>query len=159
MRNARIARTEGTWSAASCSANNSAACSCSGSASCSVWVPSDRYLGTADDHHEEFVRAHQRDRWPRGHRRAGRPWPRPWATLAASVATMPSPSSHRASAGTGVLRRAESSIAATAATSSTASAVDQRMTRSAAFTTQLHQATGTPPKAAMGFLVQSPCTD
>ena len=39
-----------------------------------------------------------------------RPWPKPWATLAASVAAMPSPRSHRASAGTGVLRRAESSI-------------------------------------------------
>jgi hypothetical protein len=39
-----------------------------------------------------------------------RPCPRPWATLAASVAAMPRPSSHRASAGTGTLRRAESSI-------------------------------------------------
>jgi hypothetical protein len=38
------------------------------------------------------------------------PWPRPWATLAASVAAMPRPRSHRASAGTGVLRRAESSM-------------------------------------------------
>jgi hypothetical protein len=36
------------------------------------------------------------------------PWPRPCATLAASVATMPRPSSHRASAGTGSFRRAES---------------------------------------------------
>ena len=32
------------------------------------------------------------------------------ATFAASVAAMPKPSSHRASAGTGILRRAESSI-------------------------------------------------
>jgi len=38
------------------------------------------------------------------------PCPRPWATLAARVAAIPKPSSHRASAGTGVLRRAESSI-------------------------------------------------
>jgi hypothetical protein len=30
-----------------------------------------RDLGTADDHHEQLVRADQRDRWPRGHRRAG----------------------------------------------------------------------------------------
>jgi hypothetical protein len=30
-------------------------------------------LRTADDHHEEFVRAHQRDRRPRGHSRADRP--------------------------------------------------------------------------------------
>jgi hypothetical protein len=37
------------------------------------------------------------------------PWLWPWATFAAS-ATMPKPSSHRASAGTGILRRAESSI-------------------------------------------------
>ncbi len=37
-------------------------------------------------------------------------WPRPCATLAASVAAMPKPSSHRASTGTGALRRAESSI-------------------------------------------------
>jgi hypothetical protein len=36
--------------------------------------------------------------------------PRPWATLAASVAATPKPSSHRASAGTGLFRRAESSI-------------------------------------------------
>ena len=35
---------------------------------------------------------------------------RPWATLAARVAAIPKPRSHRASAGTGVLRRAESSI-------------------------------------------------
>ena len=28
------------------------------------------------------------------------PWPRPWATFAASVATMPRPSSYRASEGT-----------------------------------------------------------
>ena len=38
------------------------------------------------------------------------PWPRPWATFAASVATMPRPRSHRASAGTRTPRRAESSI-------------------------------------------------
>ena len=38
------------------------------------------------------------------------PCTRPCATLAASVAATPRPSSHRASAGTGVLRRAESSI-------------------------------------------------
>jgi hypothetical protein len=39
-----------------------------------------------------------------------RPCPRPCTTLAASVATMPRPSSHRASAGTGTFRCAESSI-------------------------------------------------
>jgi hypothetical protein len=39
-----------------------------------------------------------------------RPWPKPWATCATSVAMMPSPGSHRANAGTDVLRRAESSI-------------------------------------------------
>ena len=39
-----------------------------------------------------------------------RPWPTPWAMLAARVAAMPRPRSHRANAGTGVLRRAESSI-------------------------------------------------
>ncbi len=38
------------------------------------------------------------------------PWPSPCATLAAKVAAMPRPSSHRASAGTGASRRAESSI-------------------------------------------------
>jgi len=38
------------------------------------------------------------------------PWPRPWATFAASVATMPRPSNHRASAGTRASRRTESSI-------------------------------------------------
>jgi hypothetical protein len=38
------------------------------------------------------------------------PCPSPWATLAASVAAMPNPRSHRASTGTGFLRRAESSI-------------------------------------------------
>ena len=32
------------------------------------------------------------------------PWPRPCVTLAASVAAMPRPRSHRASAGTGALR-------------------------------------------------------
>jgi hypothetical protein len=37
-----------------------------------------------------------------------RPWPRPWLTLAARVVAIPSPRSHRASAGTAVLRRAES---------------------------------------------------
>jgi hypothetical protein len=52
---------------------------------------------------EDFL---QRDRRPRGHCRADRPC----ATLAASVATMPRPRSHRASAGTGTLRRAKSSI-------------------------------------------------
>jgi hypothetical protein len=40
-----------------------------------------------------------------------RPCPRPLATLAASLVAMPKPRSHRASTGTGVLRRAESSIA------------------------------------------------
>ena len=34
----------------------------------------------------------------------------PWVTLAASVAAIPRPRSHRASAGTGVPRRAESII-------------------------------------------------
>jgi hypothetical protein len=38
------------------------------------------------------------------------PWPKPWATFAASVAVMPRTRSHRAKPGTGVLRRAESSI-------------------------------------------------
>ena len=38
------------------------------------------------------------------------PWPKPWVTFAASVATMPNPSSHRASPGTRTFRRAESSI-------------------------------------------------
>ena len=37
------------------------------------------------------------------------PWPGPCAALAAGVAPMPSPSSHLAGAGTGTLRRAESS--------------------------------------------------
>jgi hypothetical protein len=35
------------------------------------------------------------------------PWPKPWATFAASVATMPSPSSHRASPGTRTPRRVQ----------------------------------------------------
>jgi hypothetical protein len=39
-----------------------------------------------------------------------RPCPRPWATFAAGVAVMPRPSSHRASAGTGTFRRAQSSM-------------------------------------------------
>jgi hypothetical protein len=39
-----------------------------------------------------------------------RPWPKPCAALAASVAAIPKPSSQRASAETGVARRAESSI-------------------------------------------------
>jgi hypothetical protein len=38
------------------------------------------------------------------------PWLRPCATFAASVAAIPRPSSHRASAGTGTSRLAESSI-------------------------------------------------
>jgi hypothetical protein len=38
------------------------------------------------------------------------PWPSPCATFAARVAMMPKPSSHRASAGTGTSRRAESSM-------------------------------------------------
>jgi hypothetical protein len=37
-----------------------------------------------------------------------RPCPRPWATFAVSVAAMPRPSSHRASHGTGTVRRTES---------------------------------------------------
>ena len=37
-------------------------------------------------------------------------WPGPCATLAAGVAAMPTPSSHRAIDGTGTFRRAESSI-------------------------------------------------
>ena len=69
-----------------------------------------RNLGTADDHHEQLVRADQRNRGPRGHPAPATPWPRPCTTLAASVVAMPRPSSHRASAGTGVLRPAESSI-------------------------------------------------
>jgi hypothetical protein len=32
-----------------------------------------QYLRTADDHHEEFVRTHQGDRWPCGHRSTYRP--------------------------------------------------------------------------------------
>jgi len=39
-----------------------------------------------------------------------RPFPRPWAALAASVAAMPGPSSHRAGPRTGGLRRAAFSI-------------------------------------------------
>jgi hypothetical protein len=38
------------------------------------------------------------------------PCPEPWATFAASVATMPKPRSQRASEGTRAPRRAESSI-------------------------------------------------
>jgi hypothetical protein len=38
------------------------------------------------------------------------PCPEPCVTLAASVAAIPRPRSHRASAGTWILRRAESSI-------------------------------------------------
>ena len=38
------------------------------------------------------------------------PWPRLCAILAASVAAMPRPSSHRANDGTATFRRAESSI-------------------------------------------------
>jgi hypothetical protein len=39
-----------------------------------------------------------------------RPCPSPWAMFAVSVAVMPTPSSQRARAGTGALRRAQSSI-------------------------------------------------
>jgi len=39
-----------------------------------------------------------------------RPCPRPWARFAVSVAVIPMPRSHRAKAGTGALRRAQSSI-------------------------------------------------
>jgi hypothetical protein len=67
-------------------------------------------LRTADNHHEQFVGADQCDRRPRGHHRTCRHVPSPWATLAASVAAMPGPRSHRANAGTGVFRRAKSSI-------------------------------------------------
>lgn len=35
------------------------------------------HLGTADNHHEQFVRADQRHRRPRGHHRANRPVPQP----------------------------------------------------------------------------------
>jgi hypothetical protein len=69
-------------------------------------------LGTADDQHEEFVRADQCNCWPPGHPATTAPvrtWPRPCVTLAAKVAQYPSRGAN-ASAGTCVLRRTESLI-------------------------------------------------
>lgn len=67
------------------------------------------FLRTADDHHQQFIRAHQRDRRNAATLAPARPWLRPRVTFAASVVAIPKPRSHRARAGTGVLPGAESS--------------------------------------------------
>jgi hypothetical protein len=69
-----------------------------------------RRLRTADDRHKQLVGADQRERRPRGHRSADGPVPQAVSHVGVSVAAMPRPGSHRASAGTAVLRCAESSI-------------------------------------------------
>jgi hypothetical protein len=53
---------------------------------------------------------HERGSRPRPYNLAEDVLARPWVMFAASVATMPGPSSHRASAGTRAHRRAASSI-------------------------------------------------
>jgi hypothetical protein len=66
------------------------------------------HLLAADDHYQEFVRS---DQYTAGHAPTAAsitPWPTPWATFAAKVATMPRPSNPRASAGTRMPRRTES---------------------------------------------------
>ena len=69
-----------------------------------------RCLCASDDHHQEFVGADERDRWRRRHDGTDRAMAKAVGDVAASVATMLKPSSHRASVGMGTLRRAESSI-------------------------------------------------
>jgi hypothetical protein len=64
----------------------------------------------AGDPKRKLIRPHQRHRRPGGHHRATMPCPRPVGAFAARVAAMPTPSNHLASLGTGILRRAESSI-------------------------------------------------
>jgi hypothetical protein len=65
-----------------------------------------RSLGTADDHHEELVRTDQCSGGPGAYRRDGQAAAQALRHISASVAAMPKTSSHRASAGNGVLRRA-----------------------------------------------------
>jgi hypothetical protein len=69
-----------------------------------------RRLRAADDHHQELVRADERDRRPRGHSRTDETVARPWVTFAQASREWLRQSSHRASAGTRTLRWAESSI-------------------------------------------------
>ena len=69
-----------------------------------------RCLGRADDHHEQLVRADQRDRRPRGHRRARQAVPETVGDIRRQRRRDTSPSSHRASPGTATFRRAQSSI-------------------------------------------------
>jgi hypothetical protein len=68
-----------------------------------------RHPSATDDHHQQFAGADECDRSHGATAAPARPWPRPWAMFAARVAAMPTPSSHHARAGTGTLRRAESS--------------------------------------------------
>ena len=65
--------------------------------------------GTADDRHEQLIRPDQGDRRPGGHRGTNRAVAQPARHVRAGVAATPRPGSHRASAGTGTSRRAESS--------------------------------------------------
>jgi hypothetical protein len=68
-------------------------------------------LRAANDHHQEFIRSDQRDRRPRRHRRAHRPVPEAVRHVGRERRRdTQAPSRHRASAGTGAFRRAESSI-------------------------------------------------
>ena len=91
-----MARTEGTRSAARSAANTTAACSPSGSA---TGAPS-RGRGTAADARAPRMTIIKSSYDPTsataGHAAPMMPWPKPWATFAASVAIMPRPRSQRA---------------------------------------------------------------
>ena len=67
-------------------------------------------LGTADDHHEYFVRTDQRNRRPRGDRGACQAMAQSVRDVGCESRRNPEARSQRTSAGTCVARRAESSI-------------------------------------------------
>lgn len=97
--------------------------------------------GSPAEPKQQFVAADQAGRGPGGHSRADRPAGPAWATFAARVATMPKARSQRASAGT-------------AATPTTAAAVETRIARSAALTgpsqAHLRRAARSPAKRRPG---------
>ena len=66
--------------------------------------PGSRYLDSANDHHEQLVRADQRDRQPRGHTHQA--VPDAMGDVGRERRRDAGPSSHCASAGTGTFRRA-----------------------------------------------------